>query len=409
MTQFTDLPLPDWGVPDFWCTPGGGSIMRRTGEHLRKELFESLDDSFVDVVSDSKQRDTYTSQMLLEGMLGLNNMAKARVRFDPVLFAPLHNNACTNPISDADLTAEVQRNLANIPYPSNIEKACRLAEKFLGVGPAGHLADLSQSEVLASRGGQAAIGGVVLVLKHFAQLLMYSFASGVPYSLHDEPSPDEIYELYSWEGWYRRVAMSTNVSALKNARVLRAIADMLATPGPRVTLIVGHDGNLNGLGEMLNLSWDAPPYGNFSSTPPGSAIHFEADDETGNNITVNLRYPVFIDKSGVTDTSGALLSVPLAASMSRTDFERWVQEGLAQHLGAEDCYAQPYAPLGVSQYEHAAAERRTDLRGVTAFFACTTVAAVLLSAYLGLQLLRERRRLVKRGQRNETELAMLDS
>lgn len=408
MTEFTDLPMPDWGVPDFWCTPGGGSIIKSTGEHLRRELLDSLHDSVVDVVSDIPQRNVYTTEMLLEGMLG-HNISHARLRLDPVLFNSFTGNACTNSYSEAETTAEVRRNLASIPYPSDPEKAYRLAEKFLGIGPAGHLADLGQSEVFVSHGGHVTLSGAFLVLKHFAQLILYAFASGVPVNLHEKPSPDEIYEIYSWESWYRQVTHMTNHTALKNTRALRAIADTLATPGPRVTLIVGHDGQLNGLAELLNLSWDAPPYGNLSSTPPGSAIHFEADDETGDNINVNFRYPVFMDNAGAPDVSGALLSVPLATSMSRADFERQVQKGLARPLGAEDCYAQPFTPMSGTQYEHPAAELRTNLRGVNAFLIFTTVTALLLSAYLGLQLLREQRRLVERGRLNETELAMLDN
>lgn len=164
----------------------------------------------------------------------------------------------------------------------------QLLESLVGVGAAGPLTGLAGipaiGTIRSSDGGnpKAAITGAPIVLKLFAQNLLYSHASGIPYT---NASLEQIYELSSWIYWYRQVSQTPVKLVSKNAcGALSIIGKLLGTAGDDAgtlgAVYVGHDSDLDALAYFFNLTWKAPPFRAPRPTPPGSSLAFKPDGDT---------------------------------------------------------------------------------------------------------------------------------
>ncbi|CAK8992563.1 Uncharacterized protein SCF082_LOCUS3152 [Durusdinium trenchii] len=126
--------------------------------------------------------------------------------------------------------------------------------------------DLPLPEITPEKG---IMMGAVNVIKLFAQNMIYGFGSGV---------------------WGDRVVFQTPaVLAVKKAcGILKVIGDLKNPIGD--SIYVGHDDDLDALAMFFDVSWEAPPWGTSSPTPPGSALTFRVTYPT---VEVEFIYPTF--------------------------------------------------------------------------------------------------------------------
>lgn len=328
--EYTDLPLPDWGVPENWCTQEGAKTLQGTGAFL-KPLLSSMPS--VSFVSDTVMRDGTSTLALLTGLGGAGI-----VRYDAPLFKPFSPDVgdpiCNEQANTTEVTRIIRQRLATVEPPSTFEKAVQQMQSLVGVGAVGNLSGLGAPYV--SDTGR--LMGVPSFLKLFGQMIFYAFASAVPYPLHGNVSTELMYQLLAWQHWYRSVTSIIPPRAVGNAPLLAAARRALSQDG--ATVFMGHDGNLDGIAMLLNLSWTAPPYWSGDGrkllpTPPGSALHLTRSDA---GIKVEFAYPVFTSPSGARSNSGVLTFSPLLTLDTLDQLDERIQAGLRAFPGASACF-----------------------------------------------------------------------
>jgi len=183
--------------------------------------------------------------------------------------------------------------------------------------------------------------GVSNVFKAFGQALFYSAASGNTYmsSLRRVPTWAELYKILSWQSYTRAIGAYGKTMANDNAALLRAVEESLTSPSKLATFFVGHDGNVDGLLKLLNISeYQIPPFygGKIVATPPGCAMHFKQDGDT---ITIDFLY--FVPSTGRvlanTRSSTGVLSSTRLLTLTTAQWQARIASGLAAN-GAQACY-----------------------------------------------------------------------
>ncbi|GAB5356785.1 hypothetical protein AAMO2058_000318700 [Amorphochlora amoebiformis] len=261
LSDYTDLEeLPDWGTPEKWCTRGGFEISEGTGRDLRERFIGGGEK--VEIVADTS--------------LG---RSPHHILYDSSLFDSLdpeegqpscRSRGFFNISDEIDI---IKKRLASIPMPMDYEEAKVLMQSIIGYGKAGPLTDMK--DIYVTERGK--LGGAISVIKVFGQMLFYSFASGTPW-VPNIPIED-LYKVISWQHFYRAITEFGPKKATANALLLRRILWSLSSPkASHTSIFVGHDGNLNGITSLLNLTqWNIPPYlsGSILPTPPNTGFLIE--------------------------------------------------------------------------------------------------------------------------------------
>lgn len=310
--NFSSVPLPEWGVPSYWCTEGGMSAIEDTGRWLARLVDP---DAIVSLVADASMRDVDSSLALARG-LSSEGLVSSQASYRPELFSTLDPEwgapRCSMPAT-AEVAAEAGARLASIPQPP--AESIDALERSLGVGAAGSLAGLPAPAVMAD--GIAAsegdkyyssewhLAGGVNAYKRLGQQLFYAWASRVRYPLLGAgPTVREMYAALQWQHYARAVKDVNSNKATDNAWLAADLLRRLGEEGGRARLVayLGHDGNLNGLAGLLGIdAWLAPPYasgprGEYMPTPPGSALRFSRPAGKS-EVEVSLVYPSFAPSS----------------------------------------------------------------------------------------------------------------
>ena len=92
-------PLPDWQVPEFWCTEGGLDLIEKNGAWLVDSGIVSSD-SHVELVTDESNRDVDTAYSLSQGIqdeLDENSNVSGLdiIRTKSFMFRPDDDGVCT--------------------------------------------------------------------------------------------------------------------------------------------------------------------------------------------------------------------------------------------------------------------------------------------------------------------------
>jgi hypothetical protein len=384
-SDFTASPLPHWNTPDMWCTEEGMSIMKETGKFLWNNKIhmiptdnnngEGSEKRVVRIqfqfITDTSQRDVDTSFALSEGLSeaaaesaeesssslsividGLDDLV-----YDPVLFSPLENKTnwqsshttstsapasvplCETLFTQEQLNHDIDLRLQQVPSPEpGLVATLQLLRDLGGVGPMGPPAAPAAEEEGYEK--------YVSVVKLFAQMMFYSRASGIQPPFLPNATRNEVYRLLDWVHWSRSVLYIDNVESVTEGAVLaQAVLEALETGkynggssrsdhldgamqedkddyDIRITIIVGHDGNLNTLASALGVRWQLPaPYQSRrkdSPTPPGSALHFSHDMDSA-SLEMSFLYPVFGIDWTLNNETGILGCVPLSLVDSTSD------------------------------------------------------------------------------------------
>merc|ERR1712136_653183 len=146
-----------------------------------------------------------------------------------------------------------------------------MGQSIIGVGPLGPLSGLGGLEFDAT--GKPT--GSVEVMKLFGQLMVYAYASDLPFANVTEATASRF---LAWQHWYRSVVDYTSEKVVANTHLLRQMLSSLLNQA-KADIFVGHDGNLDAIAALLDLTWEAPPFlgGNLLPTPPNSGLLFELD------------------------------------------------------------------------------------------------------------------------------------
>lgn len=332
--SYTAYPLPEWGVPENWCTEGGMKTAQAAGADLMAHF--GVDPAKMSITADISMRDGDTAVAMITGM-----KAACPVEYDPILYSPIDPEAgepvCAEPDA-ATNAADVHARFAEVPLPWDLEAAIDEFESVFGVGPAGSLRDLGNVSVSVD----GKVSGPVVVMKKLSQNLLYSRASGIEY-LNDTATDKQMTRFYGWQAYYRSVKDVGSKKAVESSYLLSRVFDDLFEKKDHSTLHFGHDGNMNGFNAYFDLEWEAAPFlgGKLVPTPPTSAIRFVYDD-VEDAVTASFVYLPF-DKL----LEGAAFLESPVKTWAKGDFLKLAYQNLGRY-GAAECFNQAPKSQGLT-------------------------------------------------------------
>ena len=270
-SDFTSSPLPDFGVPEMWCTDNGMSIMENTGEQIMKMLVnDNVSSVKVQFISDLVQRDADSSFAVANGMARVVSNTSLRVDglfevlYDRNLFNPLNESLCKVMYSPRRFRDDVEARLRQVRQPSSgLANALERMDQLAGIGVAGHLPLKPHTNLTLVEDGKKGLRleGPVNVLKLFAEMMFYSRASGIEPPFLPNASIDDVYQMLAWVHWSRSVLSIGNAKAATEGSLMaRAILERLEHPiegsyDATVTIFMGHDGTIDNVGTALGVKW----------------------------------------------------------------------------------------------------------------------------------------------------------
>lgn len=381
ISEFTKSPLPNWNVPSDWCTEDAVKTIKNSGSYLMREVLHKKDELYTrkkkikfNVIADTAYRDVDTALSLTLGIaegakeltdyvetIGLNNL-----RYDHYLFKPFdfvkrkskskYPNSLEKPICDPnfsvkDKAKEVVHRFHTIPRPkSDLNETLTLLENLAGVGSAGPLASLTNNPELSVNDIQLYrdedFEGPINVLKLMAQMMFYSRAGGIKPSFLPKATVEDVYNMLAWAHYSRSVISVDNRKiALKGAILADTVIRELQRRNQsnnkdsddaydvKVTILVGHDTDIDSLATALGLRWRLSPpfyqddFGEFVATPPGSAMHFVHDIDSS-EVKMSYLYPIMVtgkSKGYHLNRTGILESAPMT-------FRKGIDENFAYKL-----------------------------------------------------------------------------
>lgn len=315
------------------------------------------------IADDKSQRDVDSALSLQHGILEQLEVERTkrdslviirgleRMEFDSTLF----RGTCTSNDNKLSLSfrelikSQVQRRLQMIepPIPNQEETLKKIEKRAGGPGQLGSMHDISYENdidrtaaqatnttypaVVVTEEGGVYLAGPINIISWFAEMAFYSRASGI----WDAPflrnlTFSEVYRLLEYHHYFRSiVSMENEIVAQQGVLVGRAILQALryghvrlplvgpsscwderesaslSTSPPvthKVTLIVGHDGDMNAIATAFGLRWRLPqPHhtskgnylGQYVPTPPGSAMQFDYHHDT---VNMSFRFPVSVER-----------------------------------------------------------------------------------------------------------------
>ena len=358
ITDFTASPLPNWNVPDEWCTKEALKTIKRTGKYLMNNILNEKNNNYAgtdepikihfDIVSDTAYRDVDTSFALSLGIKeALNDLHDkieatgiSNLRLDDVLFKPIksltktsdgdifNEPICSSSFSPKRKIQEINKKLRELPKPTtNLNDAITILENRGGIGISGSLKSLSRnSELNLYHDGN--LQGSINVVKLMAQMMFYSRAGGIKPPFLPKATVNEVYTLLAWAEYVRNVISTDNVKAALKGAILAdsVIRNLREDIDPtkhsydeKVTILVGHDTNMDSIATAMGLRWSIPPpfyqgdHGEYLATPPGSAMYF-TNDLDSNVVKMSYLFPIMVSGKGKSfhyNNTGILESIPM--------------------------------------------------------------------------------------------------
>jgi len=275
-------------------------------------------------------RDTDTSFAIMQGM----NISHAAIDFDHDLFIP----PCDK-VSPEQNAAERRARYAASPLPGDYKADLRELQEIIGVGPAGRLEDIDGPDAGIVYGDDGLPAGGAAIMSFFGQTMLYSYASNITFL---NATVEQMHKFYAWRSWWINGKFDTNTDfATGQTWILHSILDGLKTESTEspTNIYAAHDGNVAGLGSLLDLKWTGFPYappetqGELRPTPPGCGLLFEYDDENNGAVTVTYVHKVFdqLDEFHLSRSQAAWFG-------SMSEFEQKIANGLQKFTGAKECF-----------------------------------------------------------------------
>lgn len=422
-----EVIVPQWNVPKNWCTENGMKQMQQTGSYIYNTLLarpkeegggRKLKFRFI---SDTSQRDIDTTFALQEGIasamlsdtalmdiyagqdgspstISLASTNVHSAEYIPNLFQPFVSTTmsptpmCTLQATPQQLLDEVKLRLSTIvpKPPRDIYSTLKLL-LVDGINNGMMAADdMNNVTVTYDSRDRPQLRGMINLLKLVAQMMLYSRASGIePRQFLHRISTSQLYTILLPYIYYTRSILNvgTTEAATRGAILARTMMDALPIHNDdnvdTVTILVGHDTDLDAVATAMNVAWKFDvPYNidnniNSSSlllwymTPPGSAIYLShesnADDNEHDNNVVSMSYlhPYYnIDKNDGSITSYDMVPLQLmnysggdgnfrindsSVTIQWEELQRHINDTLRQFAGATECYYSTLPVSGVQQ------------------------------------------------------------
>ena len=278
--DYSNLPPPKWKTEPphkkshMACTKKGLEMAEHSGKVLRKKIpLKNLT-----LYTDSTDRCTKSAESLLRGLLSNSSLdllappARVRVKIQPELVSAfLPHNA--KPISQMPPYKVVgparKRKLEGLRMPMGVgtvakpnlkrwKEVLRELESLIGTGKKGHLEDLFPVPKRPA----------LELMKNFACDMIYAFASGVEYT---NATVEQRYAWIQWHHFFREADQVQMFEVPRYACLFWKVLDDLQRDGN--SIYVGHDTELELLGDFLQVVWEVPPFRDLNPVPPGTGLH----------------------------------------------------------------------------------------------------------------------------------------
>jgi hypothetical protein len=397
-----EVPLPEWNVPTDWCTEKGMKQMHDTGTFIYNTLVRRPHSNGKNLLSfrflsDTSQRDADTTLSLQEGIAhailtdntvdgntrGNFSLLSSKIHvteYVPNVFHPFDTTTMSStPVCSFQATPlqwqqEVETRLTNIPLPTLSFLDTLKLLQLVNVNDPESMNSNETTTVALDSSNIPRLTGMINAIKLTVQTLFYSRASGItPMQFLNRITNPQIYLLLPWVQYSRSIlSIGTSESASRGAVLVRTILDALqfdtnADTDPfdqdSVTVLVGHDTDLDAIATAMDVAWEVgSPYNNdnnsslyWYATPPGSAIYITHEQYQQSNsndtvVTMSYLYPVY----NLDANDGSILSweiVPLqlmnvsnvtssanATTLTWNQLQQHVKTTLLRYTGATDCY-----------------------------------------------------------------------
>jgi hypothetical protein len=410
--DFIRTPLPDWNIPENWCLPDALQQVQNVGKWLLSQGLLAFHNSNADprvhphrirveFISDTSHRDVDTAFAMAQGMaddaqkqqpdtVQVQVRGLSQLHYDHWLFKPWemdptstfgNQTLCRDSYSPEEQEQAILEHLQAMPPPTTLTEICAFLMEKGGIGTAGNLTQLFPMDRFILSHDLKNFLGIASLVKLFAQMAFYSRAGNLSSPFLPTLSTNEVYDLLQWVHWSRTItqaytpnqAASGSVMAQVMLRVLErgslypTYDDEDGDYAAYVTIVVGHDGNIEDLVTALGASYVAPaPYRTSTTTttsipyvvtPPVSGI-YAYHDLMNRRMDLGFVTPVYSqlgrdDNDWLSNASGILEFVPLhQRGTNQPLLDRLSQgnhhptEALRQHItqvleqytGSMDCF-----------------------------------------------------------------------
>ena len=331
ISDYTSVPLPQWGVPEMWCTESGLDIIKKTGSYFINQVLkvnEKIKHVDIRLISDTSQRDVDTTMAISLGMKEalLTNFSSTvsfsgldQVLYSPGIFGPekiqTGQVAPLCPQMDyslQELADEIAEQSKKISLSEeDIESAFNLTKRIIGDGEA--ILSTFQNDGNDHQ-CPTDLGMHLNLLKAYAEMLFYSRASDIDPPFLPAATEEDVYKLLDVSAYIHSSTRLNNIRAAKGGLVLAksmlealkrsssTSAGLIPKDTIRITMYVGHDTNIDAVASALGLRWTLPPpYLNGQGlvfSPPGSGLLFvssDGDDSHTADISSNFLFPTFMN------------------------------------------------------------------------------------------------------------------
>jgi hypothetical protein len=276
----------------------------------------------VRLVSDTSQRDIDTALAMSLGMaeaasrLSLPVQGLSDIRYDEMLFHPVSDEqyggipGCRDAIWQSQVKQVRDRFRSVSPPSPDLAEPLRMLQELGGLAAA----EMDPSISLNSNG---VFDGAINFVKDAADVAFFTRAGGIDPPYLPGATVSQVYALQEWSNYQQSVLHVGNAhAARKGAVLMEKVIEALASKNDTVTIIVGHDLDMDDVATALGVRWKLPPPyqcrdAEYSPTPPGSAMHFSLDRDT-DVVGMSFLYPVYLPGEGLpVNSTGVLDSTPL--------------------------------------------------------------------------------------------------
>ena len=301
--------FPTWPVPVYQCLPRGLVLNQAAG----KQILSSLPTPIVFKVDTSAKRDNDTANALLQGMGSTTPYESA-----PELFNPVGTGNCPKLNKEIAINALKARFQQSMPPINHIQRLTQL-QTILGKGVAPSIPSIA--DTVKDNGY---FTGGSSIASEFNEAFLMQWGGQLPTAWNEIKDVSEIYDLLETHVYYRGVNDKVfPVVSRSHSMMSNVIVNHLKS-GTGTLILVGHDGDLDALGEMFGLEWETSPFPKNASTP-GSALRFDAS--ASSSIAASVHYQNFNGSMHV-DTVSAEFQWTEDDMPSLKSIENWLKPRL---------------------------------------------------------------------------------
>jgi 4-phytase / acid phosphatase len=307
LNSYSSLPWPEWSIPPGNLTTRGFELLKRFGNFDRASLakaglFDAQGCAYsgsVYIWADTDQRTRESGRALAAGLFpncppAVHGLAEGEN--DPI-FHPAAGVVSPEDVNKA--FAEFEKRVGNQPAIDTSELLKQMQRVLLGCSPQADCTPKRNPEIklpdapTAARRGKGDhlvdLQGPLPLASTFSEDFLLEYADGMPpesvgWGKIDEAQIRRFLGLHTayFDLMHRTRALAgieaSNVllhieRSLQQAVERKAVANAVGNPADRLVVIVGHDTNLAGVSELLDLHWTLD--GRKDDTPPGTELAFE--------------------------------------------------------------------------------------------------------------------------------------